>query len=124
MTPADFIKAGQRLYGRKKWKFCLARDLGINVSTVHRMTQLDTTVDPPVFKRAQIPGPCEIALKAMLENKKARDKLEKEARKLLPRKLRKRKTPRKPRAATRLLQRDRSVLCAVAAQPDTGKDDS
>ena len=79
MTPDQFIQTGQRLYGRKAWKAHLARDLGIDVSTVHR-----------IVKRPQIPGAYEIALKAMLANHQARAKLEKAARRLLPRKLRKR----------------------------------
>jgi hypothetical protein len=79
MTPEQFIQTGQRLYGRKAWKAHLARDLGIDVSTVHRMA-----------KRPQIPGAYEVALKAMLANRQAQAKLEKAARKLLPRKLRKR----------------------------------
>lgn len=79
MTPIEFIKIGQRLYGRKRWKSCLARDLGIDVSTVHRMT-----------KRELVPGPYEVAMKAMLQNRIQQEKIEKEARKLLPRKLRKR----------------------------------
>src|SRR3977135_1772704 len=84
MTPETFISIGQRLYGRRAWKSRLARDLGVNVGTVHRMV-----------KRPVIPGPYEVAMKAMLENKRARDKLVKEARKLLPRQFRK----RSPRAA-------------------------
>ena len=80
MDPATFIASGQKLYGRKKWKVKLAADLGVDVVTIWRLT-----------KREQIPGPYEVALKAMLENKKRQDALEREARKLLPRKLRRKK---------------------------------
>jgi hypothetical protein len=80
VNPETFIASGQKLYGRKKWKAKLAEDLGVDVTTIWRLT-----------KRAQIPGPYEIALKAMLDNKRRQDALEREARKLLPRKFRKRK---------------------------------
>lgn len=83
MNPEQFIATGQRLYGRKKWKTQLARDLGVDVTTIWRLT-----------KRAEIPGPYEVALKAMLDNRKRQDALEREARKLLPRKRRKRTVPR------------------------------
>lgn len=116
MTPGEFIKAGQRLHGRKKWKSALARALGVDVSTVHRMTQRDAST--AAFKRAQVPGPYEIAVKAMLENKRARDKLDAAARKLLPRKFRKRKTPRKPRAATRVTKRPATLPAPVTVQLD------
>lgn len=85
MTPETFIAAGQKLYGRKKWKTKLAADLGVDVVTIWRLT-----------KREQIPGPYEVALKAMLENRKRQDQLAREARKLLPRK-RKTRTVPKPR---------------------------
>ena len=81
MTPDVFIASGQKLYGRKYWKVKLADALGVDVTTIWRLT-----------KREQIPGPYEVALKAMLENKKRQDMLEREARKLLPRRLRRKKT--------------------------------
>ena len=113
MTPDQFILAGQRLHGKKFWKARLARDLGVNPATIHRMV-----------KREQIPGPYEIAVKAMLENKRQRDKLEKEARKLLPRKFRK----RSPRAAARrkdaiAAKRDRKGRAADGAQPGHDRSD-
>jgi hypothetical protein len=80
VTPDIFIASGQKLYGRKKWKVQLADALGVDVTTIWRLT-----------KREQIPGPYEVALKAMLENKRRQDVLEREARKLLPRKLRRKK---------------------------------
>jgi hypothetical protein len=109
MTPAQFIATGQRLYGRKKWKAYLARDLGIDVSTVHRMV-----------KRAQIPGAYEIALKAMLANHQARVKLEKAARKLLPRKFRKR-SPKN--VAKRKAVKARRPLGARHPQPGADRPD-
>jgi hypothetical protein len=114
----QFIKTGIRLHGRKIWKARLARDLGVDVSTIHR-----------IAKRLLVPGPVEIAIKALVNNRIAQDKLEKEARKLLPRKLRKRSPKatlkrRKKINAAGMVQRDRAVSGAVAAQPDSGEVDS
>ena len=113
MTPDQFILAGQRLHGKKFWKARLARDLGVNPATIHRLV-----------KREQIPGPYEIAVKAMLDNKRQRDKLEKEARKLLPRKFRK----RSPRAAANrkialVAKRDREGRPANLPQPGADRPD-
>jgi hypothetical protein len=80
MTPLELISAGQKLYGRKKWKSQLAAALHVDVSTIHRMTH-----------REVIPGPWTVALNALLAQKKARDDLERAAMRLLPRKLRRRK---------------------------------
>ena len=88
MTPADFVKTAIRVYGRKKWKPQLARDLGVDVSTIHR-----------IVKRTQIPGPYEVALRGLMEHRRQEIVLEKAARKLVPRKFRKRQlAPRKPKA--------------------------
>jgi hypothetical protein len=109
MLPVEFIKIGQQLHGRRKWKSRLALAFGVNVSTVHR-----------IVKRPEIPGPYEVALKAMLQNKQAQDKLEKEARKLLPRKLRRKKdavTPANRRRYAGHAKRNRSVSGAVSPQP-------
>ena len=73
MTPEQFILAGRRLFGRKKWKKQLADALGVNVATMYRMVH-----------RAQVPGPYQIAIASLLEQKKQRDILDKAARKLLP----------------------------------------
>ena len=87
MTPADFVKTAIRVYGRKKWKPQLARDLGVDVSTIHR-----------ICKREQVPGPYEVALRGLMEHRRQEIVLEKAARKLVPRKFRKRQlAPRKPR---------------------------
>ena len=59
MTPEQFIAAGQRVYGRKRWKSLLARDLAVDVCTIHRLVH-----------RPVIPGPYEIAITALLENKR------------------------------------------------------
>lgn len=88
MTPDQLQQTAIRIYGRKRWKAHLARDLGVDVSTIHRLTH-----------RAQVPGPYEVALRGMLDHRKREIALEKEARKLLPRrlKLRKKRTVPKPR---------------------------
>lgn len=86
MTPAQLLTAAHKIYGRKKWKTYLARDLGVDVSTIHR-----------IMKREQVAGPYEVALNGLLEHRKKEIALEKEARKLVPRKFRVRKSPRKSR---------------------------
>jgi hypothetical protein len=91
MTPEAFVNAGIKLYGRKHWKSQLASALGINVVTVYRLSKLELP--------RQIPGPYEVALRGLLQHKRAQDILEREARKLLPavrKKIKLRKTPRKP----------------------------
>jgi hypothetical protein len=89
VTPADFVQTAIRVYGRKKWKPQLARDLGVDVSTIHR-----------IVKRDQIPGPYEVALRGLIAHRQQEIVLEKAARKLVPRKFRKRQlVPGKPRPA-------------------------
>jgi len=85
MNAVDLIAAGQKLYGRRKWKPQLAEALGVNVATIHRMVH-----------RTGVPGPYAIAINALLEHKKRKDELDRAARSLLPRSLRKRLTARKP----------------------------
>ena len=80
MNPDQFKSAATKIFGRKKWQVHLAEHLGCNVSTIHRL-----------MKREQIPGPYEVALQGMLEHKKRQIALEKEARRLLPRKVRRKK---------------------------------
>ena len=80
MNPDQFKSAAVKIFGRKKWQPQLAAHLGCNVSTIHRL-----------MKREQIPGPYEVALQGMLEHKKRQIALEKEARRLLPRKVRRKK---------------------------------
>jgi DNA-binding transcriptional regulator LsrR (DeoR family) len=89
MNPDQFTQLGIRLYGRKAWKAELAIALGVNRTTIHRLT-----------KREQIPGPVEVALKGLVEHKRRQDELDKAAVKLarklkVPYKLKKRR-PRKP----------------------------
>jgi hypothetical protein len=89
VKPDQFTQLGIRLYGRKAWKAELAIALGVNRTTIHRLT-----------KREQIPGPVEVALKGLIEHKRRQDELNKAAVKLarkmkLPYKLKKRKNPRK-----------------------------
>ena len=80
MTPTQLQTAGHRLYGRKKWKNKLADALAVNVSTIHR-----------IMHRPEVPGPVEVAVKGLIENKKAIDAATATARKLglVPRKRRK-----------------------------------
>ena len=87
MTPEQFIAISHKIYGRKKWKPQLARDLGVDVSTIHR-----------IVKRTQVPGSYEVALRGLMAHRQQEIALEKAARKLVPRKFRKRQlAPRKPR---------------------------
>jgi phosphotransacetylase len=81
MTPEQLQTAAIKIYGRKKWKPKLAADLGINTSTIFR-----------IMHREQVPGPVEVATKALLENRRRQVVLEREARKLLPRRVRRKKT--------------------------------
>lgn len=105
MTPAGFIKLAERLHG-KNWKSALANDLVINVSTIHNL-----------LKRAQIPGVYEIAVKALLLQKIEQDKLEKAARRLLPRKYRKRSEASTAKR-TLQLERRKPRLIPYAGQED------
>jgi len=77
MTPDDFQKNAIKIYGRKKWKPQLAEALNVDVATIHRM-----------MHRPQIPGPYIVALNGLLDMHNRRTALEKEARKLIPRKFR------------------------------------
>jgi hypothetical protein len=80
MSPEQFKIAGIRLFGRKHWKSKLADALAVDVSTIHRLGA-----------RKEIPGPYEIAVRGMIENKRRQEETEREARKLglVPRKRRK-----------------------------------
>ena len=82
MTPEEFAGAAIKIYGRKGWKTQLARDLGVDPTTIWRIVKRE---------REQVPGPYEVALKGLLEHRRRQVALEREARKLLPRKFRKRK---------------------------------
>jgi methylphosphotriester-DNA--protein-cysteine methyltransferase len=73
MSPDQFISAGHRLFGRKHWKSKLAIALGVDPSTIHRITH-----------RFTVPGPTAVAIAALLQQQRQRDALDKEARKLLP----------------------------------------
>ena len=85
MTPLQLISAGQKLYGRKRWKRKLADALGVDQSTIHRLTV-----------REIVPGPYVVAIGGLLDQKKRQDELDRAARALLP-KFRTRKTiNRKP----------------------------
>lgn len=94
MTPSQLEIAGIRLFGRRHWKAKMAHALAVDVSTIHR-----------IGKRAEVPGPYEVAIKGLLENKKQIDAAAATARKLglVPRKRRKKvlvprgKKPRHPK---------------------------
>jgi hypothetical protein len=103
MNPDQFKSAATKIFGRKKWQVHLAEHLGCNVSTIHRL-----------MKREQIPGPYEVALQGMLEHRKRQIALEKEARRLLPRKVRRKKNERRDTGRARAK--------AGAAQPQPGDD--
>lgn len=93
MIPLDFHKLAVKIYGRKKWQSSLARDLGVDPSTIFR-----------IMHREQVPGPYEVAIRGMWDQRKREIELEKAARRLLPRGYRKRnvaprrKKPHKPPA--------------------------
>lgn len=87
MTPTELEKLARRIFRDKPsfWKARLSRVLCVDKSTIHRM-----------MKRPEIPGPVEVAVRGLLEHKKKQDALEREARKLLPARLRRKKRiPRK-----------------------------
>ncbi len=92
MTPLDLITSGIKLYGRKYWKTKLADALGVDVSTIHRMTH-----------RNEVPGPYAIAIASLLEHKRHQDEIDRAARKLLPRRLRRKKPKKKTRKYVRKL---------------------
>jgi hypothetical protein len=95
MTSEQFVAAGHKLFGTKRWKSQMARMLGIHVVTVYRLAG----IAPDAVK--QIPGPVEVAVKGLLQHKRAQDILDREARKLLPavrKKIKFRKNVHKPRS--------------------------
>ena len=92
MTPDELQTAAHKIYGRKKWKPKLAADLGVNTSTIFR-----------IMHREQVPGPVEVAVKALLENRKRQVALEREARKLLPRGYRRKNVAPRKKAVRKLI---------------------
>lgn len=70
-----------RIYGRKGWKTKLADNLGVNACTIFRMMHKEQV--PPVY---------DVAIAGLLEHKRRGEALEREARKLLPRKFRRKLT--------------------------------
>lgn len=80
MTPQQLQDSAIRIYGRKAWKIKLARDLGVNECTIYRL-----------MHRSQVLPVYDVAIAGLLEHKRREEALEKEARKLLPRKFRYRK---------------------------------
>ncbi len=106
MTPDQFRTAGIRLYGRKHWKAHMARALAVDVSTIHR-----------ICKRLEVPGPYEVAVKGLLENKKAMDAAAATARKLglVPRKRRK-------KVLTPGARREKKLIPYAGSEEITGED--
>lgn len=92
LTPLQLQEAGHKLYGRKHWKRQLALTLGLDVSTVLRIT-----------KRERVPGPVEFAVLGLLEQKRRKDEIDRAARAMLPRSLRRRKPQKKKRKYVRKL---------------------
>ena len=90
MTPTELEKLARRIFNDKPayWKARLSRVLCVDKSTIHRM-----------MKRPEVPGPVEVAVRGLLEHKKKQDAIEREARKLLPARLRRKRVPRKKKAA-------------------------
>lgn len=80
MTPAELIKAGQRIYGHKKWVPSMARDLGIDRGTIYRL-----------LKRPEIERIYAVAIAGMLEHNRRQRELERAARAMMPRRQRKNK---------------------------------
>lgn len=60
MTPADFKRAGERMYGRKHWRRGLSLNLGLDPSTVWRIATREKDVSHVV----------EVAVKGLLEKHK------------------------------------------------------
>lgn len=112
MTPDEFARTAEKIYGRKGWKPRLARDLGVDPVTIYR-----------IVKREQIPGPYEVALRGLAEHRRQEVALERAARKLLPKGYRKRHRRHKPlKLAARKLKSsptkdDKDEAVAVAASP-------
>ena len=76
MTPLQLETGAVKTYGRKGWKPALARDLGCNVCTVFRM-----------MHKEEIPQTTAVAAQAIFDTRRRQAALEREARKLLPRSL-------------------------------------
>ena len=72
MTPEDLVRIGQKLYGRKGWRSKLAADLGVDPVTVWRL----------VKSGKEIPGPYDVAIVGMLNQRTAQLELEKRDRKI------------------------------------------
>lgn len=70
MTPMEFTEAAIKLYGRKHWVRELAKALSVDVTTIRRMC-----------KREHVEGPYEVAIRGLLQNKRANDILRRADRK-------------------------------------------
>lgn len=60
MTPMEFTEAAIKLYGRKHWVRELAKALSVDVTTIRRMC-----------KREHVEGPYEVAIRGLLQHKRA-----------------------------------------------------
>jgi len=104
MDVDQLTAAGRKLFGHKHWKLKLAQALGVNPATIYRMVKRLKAAAGT--REGLVPGPYEVAIKGMLQHKRAQDVLDKAARKLLPRKFRyKRKTDGQGRPVKRLIKR-------------------
>jgi hypothetical protein len=106
VTPTEFMEAAITLYGRKHWARELAKALGVDPSTIHRQTKME-----------QITGVYEVAIRGLLQNKRANDIIERRERshnpddRLLPRGYKAwNKKPRKKQTAEQRKQRRRAIL--------------
>lgn len=65
MTPEEFKRIGIRMYGRKHWRREYSIHLGLNASTIWRMST----------RTADIPSVVEVAVRGLLEKHKVLTKL-------------------------------------------------
>jgi hypothetical protein len=61
LTPGEFKSIAIQIYGARHWKLLLSRDLGVNVSTIHRM-----------MLRPHITASAALALRGLLEHHRQR----------------------------------------------------
>lgn len=98
MTRDQFVKAGVRLFGRKHWKAELAKALGVDPSTIHRLAN----------RNEYIPGPYEVAVKGMVAFKEQQDELEKKARQILRQDVRIKREKRKAAVAAEKAKKEKA----------------
>jgi hypothetical protein len=72
VSPADFQRIGIRMYGRDHWRREYAVNLGINHSTVWRISRREQDVPPVV----------EVAVRGLLDKYRARSRATRELREI------------------------------------------